>query len=103
LAYPVSVGVVVVYETYSDYTCMVLYRDSGPAEQWTYARGPYREYLPDPGYSCNYLVNGEWIEIREELPVAKGFASAASITVAAIAFAGLLVHYRRQPTADLYP
>ena len=100
IAYLVGWGAVVYVESASDYTCILLYEDAGLEDRWASASTPGRTYFPNPGYTCRYLVDGEWITLREDLTQVPTSALAISVVVTTVTAAGIWIYSRTHQDSD---
>lgn len=91
-----SLFAIVSFESYSDYTCVLLYEDAWPGEPLTRTRGPNRTYS-DPGYTCRYLVEGEWVTLRKDLTEARGMALAVAALATVAVGAWISIYWFATP------
>lgn len=96
IVHVVALTVVFTWAEGWDSACHVLYREQwGEWPSGVSIRMIERGYYVDPGYACEYWVDGEWLTLRKDLPGA--WNTVMRITVAAVVAVGAgVVGYNRK-------
>jgi len=87
-----TLAVAFTYASGWDSACEILYREENLTGDPAAAREGERSYYVDPGFTCEYLVNGEWIMLRRDMTGTRNTVFVITAAAALIAVTGVFIH-----------
>ena len=87
-----TLAVAFTYASGWDSACEILYREENLTGDPAAAREGERSYYVDPGFTCEYLVNGEWIMLRRDMTGTRNTVFVITAAAALIAVTGVFIY-----------